>query len=320
MSLHAAAIRAELQRFAEPLAFAAPRSAGLLNSLAAAIQEDGAIADLMTDEPALAAPMAGVRVLAAVNELVLAGQLPDLRQVMYLDDPDCPPPCQQRVWELAREAILNNADQVRAALTWPVQQHTPERAGILLRGLAMLQQPRIRLLEIGACAGLLLLADRYHWSGPGWTWGPPAASVRMTSAGPAPAADLTIVERAGCDLDPVDPADPVQVRRLHAFIPPELTYAHRRLDAALAVARAERLRVEKAGGSTWLSEQLGQPPARGVHTVVWHGQLWHLLDRSEQRRIEELVTAAAYRFPVTYITSEPRQIGGRPILRIETFN
>src|SRR5438067_215947 len=72
----------------------------------------------------------------------------------------------------------------------------------------------IRLLEIGASAGLNLLADRYTYVVGGLELGDPASPLRFEEPwAPPPPIDLVraadqlhIVSRAGCDLAPLDPS------------------------------------------------------------------------------------------------------------------
>ncbi len=310
---------AELRRFAAGLAFAAPRSAAVLHGLAEALQTDPEFVEGFGEETT-GRPVAGIRLIAGLHDLVLAGRLPALREVMYPPDPDAPPPSRETAWLLAREAFSSHGPEIRAALLWQVQQHTPDRAGPLLRGLAMLGHRRIRLLEVGACAGLTLLLDRYRWRGPGWTWGAEDSPLVLAGSGPPPPPQLTIAERLGCDIAPVDPFDPVAVRRLHAFIAAELTIAHAQLDAALGLARAAPVRIDKAGGYQWLQHELARTPARDVHTVVWHSQVWHLLDPTEQDGIRTSVSEAANRFPLSRISSEPLRVGERPTLTVECLS
>jgi hypothetical protein len=59
-----------------------------------------------------------------------------------------------------------------------------------------------------------------------------------------------------------------------------------------------------------------RPPAYGVHTVVWHSNVWHTLDYLEQDSIRQTMTEAAGRFALSYITHEP---AGLPTLRVERF-
>ena len=186
----------ELERFAAGLSFVAPRSAAVLRGLSESLRTDPEIVAPFAGQ-AMGRPAAGIRMVAGLHDLVLAGRLPALREVMYPTDPDAPPPSAETAWSLAREAIREHAEHIRAALEWQVQQHSPDRAGLLLRGLVMLGRPRVRLLELGACAGLTLLLDRYSWRGPGWTWGAPESALTFAVSGPPPLAGLTIVERAG---------------------------------------------------------------------------------------------------------------------------
>jgi len=310
---------AELQRFAAGLSFVAPRSASVLRGLADALRTDPDIACTFGDH-VMGLPAAGIRLVAGLHDLVLTGELPALREVMYPTDPDAAPPSPETAWRLARQAFREHAEYLQAALEWQVQQHTPDRAGMLLRGLAMLRQRRVRLLELGSCAGLTLLLDRYRWRGSGWTWGAADSPLEFTVAGPPPTADLTIAERAGCDIAPVDPNDPVGVRRLHAFIAAELTATHSQLDAALALARSAPTRVARASAGIWLREQLARTPDPGVHTVVWHSQVWHLLDPTEQEDIRGMLVEAGDRFALSRISWEPLRVGHRPTLCIEEFS
>jgi hypothetical protein len=91
------------------------------------------------------------------------------------------------------------------------------------------------------------------------------------------------------------------------------------LDAALELAATEPGLVEKARAHEWLQRRLSKRPEPGVHTVVWHSQVWHLLDCFEQEDIRETVTVAATRMPLSYIACEPFRPGPPPTLRVETF-
>ena len=149
----------------------------------------------------------------------------------------------------------------------------------------------------------------------------PGSPVGLPACGPPPPPGLAIVERAGCDTAPADPGDPEMARRLHAFVPPELTQAHADLDAALAIAAARPPLVDQAAAGPWLHRQLAAQPPAGVHTVVWHCHLWHQLDQAEQDQIRGALHAAATRFPLTRISCEPDQVGraGHPdrgVLRV----
>jgi hypothetical protein len=308
----------ELRSLSQGLTFAAPRSAALLRGLADAVEHDASLSGLL-GPGWLDRPLAGARLLAGVHDLVLAGGVSELGALMSGSDPDAPPAGDDVLWKMTRQAIFDHPDQIRAALDWPVQQHAPVRAGYLLSGLAMLAHPWVRVLELGACAGLTLLLDEYRWQGPGWTWGPGDSPVRFRIDCPSLPPGLEIVERSGCDIAPVDPGDPAMVRRLHAFVPPELSQAHADLDAALGIAAARPRLVDKANAREWLERRLLEQPPAGVHTVVWYCQLWHLLEQAERDGIRDALFAAAMRFPVTRISYEPDEPGGPSTLIVESF-
>jgi hypothetical protein len=308
----------ELHRWSRGMAFAAPRSAALVHGLAAAAQDDASLSALL-GQGWLDRPLAGVRLLAGVHDLVLTGSAPELKAAMYASDPDAAPAGGDVLWKLTRQAIFDHPDQMRAALDWPVQQHLPGRAAFLLSGLAMLAQPWVRVLELGACAGLTLQLDKYWWQGQGWTWGASDSTVRLRVDCPSPPPGLTIVERGGCDIAPVDPRAPAMVRRLHTFVPPELNQVHQDLDAALGIAALQPPPVHKARAREWLERRLLEHPALGVHTVVWHCHLWHQLEQAEQDGIRDALLAAARRYPISRISYEPYELAGPTTLTVESF-
>lgn len=309
---------AELRRWSQGMAFATPRSAAVLGGLAEAAQHDASLNALLGQDW-LDRPLAGVRLVAGVHDLVLAGKAPELKALMYGSDPDAAPAAGDVVWKLTRQAVFDFPDEIRAALDWPVQQHLPGRAGFLLSGLAMLAQPWVRVLELGACAGLTLQLDEYCWQGPDWTYGASGSPVRFRIDCPAPPPGLAIVERGGCDIAPVDPRDPAMVRRLHTFVPPELSEVHQDLDAALGIAASQPQRVDKAHAREWLEQRLLESPALGVHTVVWHSYLWYQLEQAERDGIRDALFAAARLYPITRMSYEPYELGGPATLIVESF-
>src|SRR5260370_32742032 len=148
MSAHIETASAELRRFAAGLSFVAPRSAAVLRGLSDALRTDPDIADAFADD-LMARPVAGIRLVAGLHDLVLSGQLPALREVMYPADPDAPPPSPETVWALAHEAFREHAGHLRAALEWQGPQHWPGRATPLLRGPAQLRRRPGRLPGVG---------------------------------------------------------------------------------------------------------------------------------------------------------------------------
>jgi len=307
-----------LRDWSAGMALTAPRSAALLRGLADAANGDSSLSALL-GQGRLDGPLAGVRLLAGVHDLVLTGQAPQLETLMYATDPDAAPAQADVLWQTTRQTIFDHPHEMRAALDWPAQQHLPGRAAFLLSGLAMLGQPWVRVLELGACAGLTLQPDQYWWQGPGWTWGASDSPVRLRVDCPAPPEGLTIVERRGCDIAPVDPRDPDMVRRLHTFVPPELDSVHQDLDAALGIAAGRPRVVDKKNAREWLEQRLLEQSVLGVHTVVWHCHVWDQLDQGERDGIRDALLAAARRYPISRISYEPYQQGGPATLIVESF-
>src|SRR5437588_188636 len=72
----------------------------------------------------------------------------------------------------------------------------------------MIEPGPLRILEIGASAGLNLRWDHYRYEADGAGWGDPSSSVRLTGhhQGASPPFEIhaNVAERRGCDLAPLD--------------------------------------------------------------------------------------------------------------------
>ena len=110
---------------------------------------------------------------------------------------------------MMREVIAEHFVELRAALEVPPQTNEVGRSAALLAGLfdvvaAAGRARRIRLLELGASAGLNLLVDQFGFRGAGWTFGPADSPVQLIDpiAGEVRAEPFTITDRRGCDHAP----------------------------------------------------------------------------------------------------------------------
>ena len=216
--------------------------------------------------------MIQLRLLAGVFRLVLAGEAPEL--VGFY-------PClggrepARHAWPVMREVIAAHIDEVHAALAVAPQTNEVGRSAALLVGLfdlvATSGMRRIRLLELGASAGLNLLLDQYAFRANSWQFGPSDSKVLIADAivGAVHPLPFEIVARRGCDVNPVDATTADGRLLLTSFVWPFDLDRHNRLAAALEIAASHPVRIDKAAASEWLTGQLavGEPDTL---TVVWH--------------------------------------------------
>ena len=261
-----------------------------------------------------------LRLMGAVHRLVLTGDLPDLAPY-YPSVGGAEPP--DRAWPALAAAFETHRDPIREHLNRPVQTNETGRAAPMLGGLLMIAQRTglpVRLLELGASAGLNLLVDRFRYDvtvngGPPRTLGDPASPVRFDQPWEGlPPVDLTapleIAERAGCDPRPIDAADPDGRLTLASYVWPDHTERLARLRGALELAAAQRPVVHESGGDRWLAQRLAAPQP-GVVSVVWHSVVWQYIDRGERQGILAVLARAAQAAtsaaPLAYLRFEPRQ-------------
>ena len=153
----------------------------------------------------------------------------------------------------------------------PVQTNEPGRSAVLFGGLlhvASRTAKPLRLLEIGASAGLNLLVDRYAYElTSGRVLGDPDSALRLVAPwqGDLPAGSFEIVERLGCDPNPLEPRSTADRLTLTSYVWGDQLERFERLRGALQVAArttssSGRRPRRTSSPSSWLSPATMSPP------------------------------------------------------------
>jgi hypothetical protein len=275
-----------------------PLYAGLLDHAANDVLAGGPTAAVL--DGYLASPWRtalGLRMLGGVHALVLTGQAPEVAAFYPSAGGAADPgPGSARAWAAVREVLGGQRDAVREWLDRPPQTNEVGRAAALLGGLRHLTAEArlpIRLVEIGASAGLNLRADRFHIPGEAGRHGDPSSPVVLAGAWrgqPPPEAPVEITERTGGDRTPIDPTTPSGRLTLTAYVWPDQPDRMLRLRGALAVAAQvpADLRQELAP-DTLRRITL----AEGRWTVLWHSIVRQYLDEAQRAAVTEGITARA---------------------------
>jgi hypothetical protein len=290
-----------------------PLSAAMLSLVADDLEAGGPSVAVLADYPGHPQRDAlGIRVLGGLHRLVLAGRAPGLAayypSVGGSDDPAA-------ARAAVREVLTEHAAELRAGLGQAPQTNEVGRAAALIGGLHHVtahQQRPLRLVEIGASAGLNLRADHFRVElGGGEGVGPAGSPVVLRDAWrgslPPLQAAPSVVDRLGCDPSPVDPTTASGRELLTSYVWADQTERLDRLRAALEVAARVPAMVEAAGAGDFL-ERLDLVP--GTTTVLWHSVVWQYLSGSEQdrvrARIEALGAQAEPRQGFAHLAFEPR--------------
>lgn len=264
-----------------------------------------------------------LRLLAGLFRIVLTGRAPHLEQFY---------PCLGGIadpadaWPAVRGVLAANVAELREALVVAPQTNEVGRANALLVGVfAAVERTglsQVRLLEPGASAGLNLLVDMFRFINHGWSFGPEDSNVVLANAiiGQVQPRPFEVVERRGCDLEPLDISKPESRLRLKSFVWPFHVERHERLACALALALSLDFppQVDRAPAGEWLSQRLSEPVADGQLTVVWHSITRMYWPPAEIEAVEAAVRDAANRIPLAHVSMEYTAIAtdGRPTVTL----
>jgi len=229
-----------------------------------------------------------LRFLGSVHRLVLEGRAPRLA-AHYPSAGGSPGP------SLADDFVATVAElrpAIEARVGDGVQTNEVGRSAALVGGFVEVARRSglpLRLLELGASAGLNLRWDRFWYDTGASTFGDPASAVRFVGVwdGQRPVLDdvpVRVAARDGCDRSPIDPTDEDGRLSLRAYLWPDMIERRNRLDAALAIAARAPASVEAADLGEWLETRLAVS-APGRATVVYHSIVWQYVDGASRDRM-----------------------------------
>lgn len=262
------------------------------------------ITDAILDDVRSGGPLAGalpervrfgdlvtLRVMAAVHRLALERRAP--RVAMHLPTLGGSPLRLESDIAAFRaavvEALLDHEDVLRASVAQTPQTNETGRAAVLRCALSRLDFGLpVRLREIGTSAGLNLRAD--HLPG-----------RPHMEAGPLPA----ILDRVGCDLNPIDPMTTEGRLRLTSYIWVDDVERFERLRRAFVVAERVPATVVTADAADFVEDL---ELVDGATTVLWHSAFWTYLPEAVRSRItlaiERLGREASADRPFAYASWE----------------
>ncbi|MEL6294867.1 MAG: DUF2332 family protein [Pseudomonadota bacterium] len=246
-----------------------------------------------------------LRLAGGLHALVLNGADPALGQIYPPNEPDEETFAAGILSALARnEAFL---------LDWvdsPPQTNEVRRSAVLIAGANVATSYHdlpISLSELGASGGLNLNWDRFDLNVNGTVFAgtDPVLTLVPDWQGPQPPKRRPVVaERAGVDLNPLDPTDPDALLRLTAYLwadQPE------RIARTRAAAAMQTTRVERGDAIDWLAGRLQAAPDGHLH-LIQHTVAWQYFPQAVQERgtalIEEAGQAATPDRPLAWLAME----------------
>lgn len=150
------------------------------------------------------------------------------------------------------------------------------------------------LSELGASAGLNLSLDRFALMINGTVHGPADSPVRLIPewTGPVPQPHpIRVIERAGIDLNPLDPSDLQHALRLCAFLwpdqPARLALTRGAIDLSAVVP-------ERGDAAAWLDTRLAEPRPGRLH-IVYHSIAWQYFPPATRTTARAALDAAGAR-------------------------
>lgn len=253
-----------------------------------------------------------LRLLGTVHRIVLEGRAPRLA-ALYPSvggDPGAGDPAAAFLVTLEE-----HVDEVDERITDGVQTNEVARSAVLAGGYAEVMRRTglpLRVLEIGASAGLNLRFDHYAYDTGVTVAGDPTSPLRFSGlwvgTPPALPARFDVAERRGCDRNPLDATSESDRLTLLSYVWPDQPERIARLRAALDIAQHVPVAIDRADAADWTLAQLAEPRP-GMATVVVHSIVLQYLPPERRRRFHDAVTDAGARAtattPVAWLRMEP---------------
>jgi hypothetical protein len=192
-----------------------------------------------------------------------------------------------------RALVSDRSDDLAGTmLARRTQTNEPARCATLLPAFAMLPQP-LAIVEVGASAGLTLLADKYSYDYSGHEVAgtdprAPVLACQPRGPVPLPARVPEVAWRAGLDLNPLDVTSDDDVRWLECLVWPGETGRQERLAAAIETARRDPPPLYRGDLLTDLPDLVRRAP-RDATVVIYHSAVLGYVRRAERAEFARTV-------------------------------
>ena len=280
-----------------------PLYAGLLDRAAGDVEDGGPCWEVLRGRVEAEAGKGwsalALRFMRSVHRLVLEGRAPELAR--HYPSAGGEPGRAQETWDVFRRTVEENPEDLNALVGEPCQTNEVGRSRALIGGFLHVARETglpLRILEVGASAGLNLRWDHYGYRAGDLAWGEPASPVQFDDVyeGTRPPFDIRAVvdERTGCDLHPVDPTTDEGRLALRSCVWADQAERFSLLDAALEVTRLVPAPVERADATEWLERTLREPTDERA-TVVFHSVVMDQAPQETRNRIRRAIEEAGPR-------------------------
>lgn len=260
------------------------------------------------DPRTLAREVPSVRLLGGLHRLVLAGRAPRLARYYPSVGGRAAP--DDDLTTTLLDVLRTHEAELALGLDQPPQTNEVGRAGPLVGGLLVVAARTgglpVRLVEIGASAGLNLRADHLP-VGPGRAIDTPLPHLGWALP--------PVVERLGGDLAPVDPTTDEGRLLLQSYVWADDLGRLARLRTALDVAREVPVAVQRAGAAELVGSLTLRPAAV---TVLWHSVMWQYVGEAERTEVRagiaRLGAQASADAPFAHLRFEPQPDGAGDVV------
>lgn len=263
----------------------------LLRLLAARWPDDTKLAEKLANWSGDIGPLAAslpLRVCGGLHALRLRGLDTGLESTYPPTTVD-----EDALWH-AVDAALHTHDAFMCDwVTHAPQTNEVRRAAALIAGASLVATRHalpLRLSELGASGGLNLMFDQFALDIGDAHYGPDTAPFTLAPRwqGPAPApVALSVAERRGVDLNPLDAHNPEDALRLMAYLWPDQAERLQRTRAAIALQDAP---VDRADAIDWLETRLPHVPGQ-LH-LIYSTVAWQYFPDVAQKRGTALIETA----------------------------
>lgn len=245
-------------------------------------------------DPSALGDAIALRLAGALHALVLTGRDPGLAAAYPPHKTD-----DEALWSAIQSALTTHQDHVMEWLNNAPQTNEVRRSTAMIAATQILADRfpdlSLRASELGASAGLNLFFDRFALTLPDGSYrgaSDPVVTLQPEWTGPLPpSAEVTVADRRGVDLNPLNPGDNEAQLRLKSYTWPDQPDRMARLEAALTIARPL---VDRGDAGDWLARRL-ERPVPGMIDFVFHTIAWQYFPPATDAACRATLEAAGAR-------------------------